>query len=177
VAGGYCLKETDAMKKMQQVAPEYTTDEDGQQLVYVALANTDQRAAMYADDYHRWLAAGFSRHWSFISTGGRFRYVLANARSPTNSTRTLTVARWIAEAGKGEQVRYADGDRLNLRTENLILVKGAGAAKAAAHWLRPNDGTPPRKKPEQKAKSQQGAERKMASAWAETSATNLSCPI
>ncbi len=134
------------MKNMQQEAPECTTDADGQQLVHVALANTDQRATMYADDYRRWLTAGFSRHWSFVSTGGRFRYVLASVRSPSNSKRSLTVARWIAGAGKGEQVRHVDGDRLNLRSENLTLVKGAGASKAASHWLRPNDGTPTRRK-------------------------------
>jgi len=135
------------MKKKQQATPEYTTTADGQLLVHVALANTDQRATMYAEDFQRWLAAGFSAFWSFTSTGGRFQYVLANTRSPSNSTRTVPVARWIADAQKGQRVRYADGDRLNLRRENLTAVKGGGGAKTAAAWLKPNDGTPPRRKP------------------------------
>jgi hypothetical protein len=133
------------MKKQQQAAPEYTTDANGQQLVHVALANTDQRATLHAEDFHRWLDAGFSRYWSFVSTGGQNQYVLANARSPTNSLRSLTVARWIAKAGRGQLVSYADGDRLNLRRDNLELVRGP--AKASSNWVRPNDGTPPRRKP------------------------------
>jgi hypothetical protein len=132
------------MKKKQQAAPEYTTDADGRQLVHAALANTDQRATLYAEDYQRWLAAGFPPFWSFVSTGGRFQYVLASTRSPSNSKRSLTVARWIASAGRGQRVCYADGDRLNLRSENLELAQGT--AKAAAAWLRPNDGTPLRRK-------------------------------
>lgn len=131
------------MKYKQQAAPEYTTTADGQRLVHVALANTDQRATLYAGDYQRWLAAGFSPFWSLTSTGGRFRYVLAAARSVSNSCRSLTVARWIADAGKGQRVSYIDGDRLNLCRENLELAQGP--AKAAAAWLRPNDGTPARK--------------------------------
>ncbi len=131
------------MKTRQQAAPQYTTDAEGQQLVHVALANTDQRATLHAEDYQRWLAAGFSRHWSLTNTGGRFLYVLAHARSPSSSQRSLTVARWIAGAGKGQRVGYADGDRLNLCRENLALVQGP--AKAAAAWLRPNDGTPLRR--------------------------------
>jgi hypothetical protein len=133
------------MKRNQQAAPEFTTDADGQQLVHVALANTDRRAIMYAVDYQRLMAAGFSPFWTLASTGGRFQYVLVHARSPSNSPRTLTVARWIAGAGKGQRVGYADGDRLNLRMENLELVEGP--AKAAVDLLRPNDGTPPRRKP------------------------------
>lgn len=70
------------MKKKQQAAPEYTTEADGQQLVHVALANTDQRATLHAEDFERWLGAGFSPFWSFARTGGRFQYVLVNARSP-----------------------------------------------------------------------------------------------
>jgi len=135
------------MKKKQQAAPEYTINSDGQRLVHVALANSNQRATLYAEDFQRWLAAGFSPFWSFTSTGGRFQYVLVNARSPSNSKRTVPIARWLADARKGQRVRYADGDRLNLCRENLTAVKGGGGAKTAAAWLKPNDGTPPRRKP------------------------------
>jgi hypothetical protein len=33
-----------------------------------------------------------------------------------------TLARLICEAGKGEQVKYADGDPTNLRRSNLVLT-------------------------------------------------------
>lgn len=134
------------MKKKQQAAPEYFTDNSDRHLVRIALANTEQRATMYAEDFHRWLAAGFSPFLSLTSTGGRHKYVLANVRSPRNTLRSLPLARWIAGAGRGERVRYADGDRLNLRRENLVIVKGGGSAKAAVAWLRPNDGTTPLRK-------------------------------
>lgn len=130
-------------KRNQQPTPEFTTGADGQQLVHVALANTDLYATLYVKDYQRLTDAGFSPFWALTNTGGHFRYVLVSARSPGNRRRSLTVARLIAGAGKGQQVSYADGDRLNLRAENLVLVEGP--AKAAAAWLRPNDGTPPRK--------------------------------
>lgn len=126
------------MKYRQQAAPEFTTDADGQQLAHVALANTDQRATLYAEDYQRWLAAGFSPYWSLCDVGYGTRYVLSSARTAGNKHRSLTVARWVADAGKGQRVRYADGDRLNLRRENLVFEQGpAGSAVA---WLRPCKG-------------------------------------
>jgi hypothetical protein len=126
------------MKKMQQTAPEYTVD-SGQSLVHVALANTTERATMYAEDYERLIDVGYSRHWSLTSTGASARYVLVNARSIKGTKRSLTVARLVADAGKGSRVRYVDGDRLNLRTENLALVKGP--ARSPADSLRPRKMT------------------------------------
>jgi hypothetical protein len=122
-------------KQKQQAAPEFTTDADGQQLVHAALANTDRRATLYAEDYERILAMGFSPCWSITSTGGRFEYVLVAARSTANGKRSLTVARLVAEAGKGQRVGYLDGDRLNLRRDNLTINQGP--AKSAAEWLLP----------------------------------------
>lgn len=131
------------MKKMQQAQPEFTTDADGQQLAHVALANTGQRATLYAED-HAWLMGeGWSPYWSLTNTGGRHDYVLANARGPRNNPRTVTVARLIAQAAKGQRVTYADGDHTNLRRDNLRIVKGGGLTKAHARALRPcKDATP-----------------------------------
>lgn len=128
-------------KQKQAASTEFTTDADGQQLVHVALANTDRRATLYAEDYDRILAAGFSPCWSITSTGGRFEYVLVAARSPANGKRSLTVARLVAEAGKGQRVGYSDNDRLNLRRDNLTINQGP--AKSAAVWLLPRVPTAP----------------------------------
>lgn len=122
-------------KHRQQAAPQFTTDADGNRLAHIALAHTHERATLHAEDYERVLAQGFSPYWAIASTGGRHRYVLVQARSPSNVGRSLTVARLVAQAGKGQRVGYADGDRLNLRRENLVLIKGP--AKAAAVWLHP----------------------------------------
>lgn len=127
------------MKYRQQAAPEYTIDADGQRLAHVALARTDQRATMYAEDLAQVLAAGWSPHWSLANTGGRFRYVLVYARNPKGRGRSLTVARLIAGVGKGQLVKYADGDRLNLRRENLLVQKGTA-------WT-PLEAIRPRKEP------------------------------
>jgi hypothetical protein len=123
--------------KRKQSTPEFTTDAGGQRLVRVSLANTDQRAMLYAEDYQRLMDAGFSSCWAVTSTGGRFQYVLANARNPQDGKRSITIARLVAKAGKGQRVTYVDGDRLNLRGENLAIVKGGGNAAAPAHAIRP----------------------------------------
>jgi hypothetical protein len=135
------------MKKMQQAAPEFTTDADGQELTHVALANTDQRATLYAEDFRHLMDAGWSRHWALTNTGGRFEYVLAYARGPMNNPRTITLARLIAQAAKGQRVTYADGDRTNLRRDNLVIVKGGGLTKAHASALRPCKEAAPQRIP------------------------------
>lgn len=123
------------MTKLRQPAPEFTIDPDGNRLAHLPLAHTSERATLYADDYERVVADGYSPCWSFASTGGRQKYVLVNARSPNNAPRSFTVARLVAEAGKGQLVSYADGDRLNLRRENLLLHEGR--AKIAAACVLP----------------------------------------
>lgn len=130
------------MKKKQQAAPEFTTDADGRKLVHVALANTQKRATLDADEYQRLMDAGWSRHWSTANTGGRFDYVLTMGCSPSGSRRSVTVARLIAQATKGQRITYADGDRTNLLRENLLIIKG-GQTKVSANALRPGQGVAP----------------------------------
>lgn len=123
------------MNLRQQAAPEYTTDQDGQRLAHVELANTDHRATLYAEDYQRLIAAGFSSCWSLTDVGRGLRYVLCSARTLTpgrKGRRSMTVARLVAEAGRGQQVRYLDGNRLNLRRENLAFEQGPARVGAAA---------------------------------------------
>lgn len=125
------------MKKMQQAPTTFTTDAHGQRLAHVALANTSQRATLYAEDLERLLAAGWSPYWTHTSTGGRFRYVLARAANPRGRQRSITVARLIVQTAKGFRVEYIDGDRCNLRRDNLRAVKGGGYAPTAAAALHP----------------------------------------
>jgi hypothetical protein len=139
------------MKKMQQAQPEFTTDDNGQQLAHVALANTNQRATLYAEDYAWLMSEGWSPFWSLTNTGGRYDYVLANARGPRDNPRTVTLARLIAQAAKGQRVTYADGDRTNLRRDNLVIVKGGGLTKASAHALRPGKETAHRTRGQRRA--------------------------
>ena len=110
-------------QRKQQAAPQFTTDADGQQLVHVALANTDQRATLYAEDYQRLISAGFSRHWSFNDNGNGSAYVKANGRRADGRQTKVRIARLIAGAGKGEHVRFADGNTRNLRADNLRIQR------------------------------------------------------
>lgn len=130
------------MKKYKQQAPTiYTTDSDGRRLAHVALAETARRATLYAEDLERVLAAGWSPFWSYTSTDKttpRRRYVLVQGYNANGRRRSLTVARLVAEVSKGQRVKYADGDRLNLRRENLLIKKGG--AWMPLESLRPNKG-------------------------------------
>jgi hypothetical protein len=136
------------MKKYkQQAAPTFTIDASGQRLAHVALSGTTERTTLYADDLENLQAAGWSRHWSLASTGGRFRYVLAYARNPIDRVRSITVARLIAGAGKGQRVTYADGNRLNLRRDNLRIVTGGGNAHTPAAAIQPSKRLEPQAVP------------------------------
>ena len=112
------------MKHRKHVAAKFITDNTGVELAKVPLTSRDQHATLYADDYRRLMAAGWSPYWAQASTGKKHEYVLVSARNPKGRRRSLTVARLVAEVGKGLTVSYADGDRLNLRRDNLLIRKG-----------------------------------------------------
>jgi hypothetical protein len=125
------------MKKQnqkKQAAPEFSTDADGQQLVHVALANTDQRATLYAEDYQRLMAAGFSPYWNHTTDGAGNHYPVLSAYTAQGQNRTVTIARLISCAGAGKRVRCADGNTLNLCAENLKL-EDAPVWRSAADWF------------------------------------------
>lgn len=102
----------------------FSTDTEGQLVAHVALFGNEHVVTLYAEDLDRILADGWSPNWFLTSTGGHIRYVLVNARSPKGAPRSLTVARLVAQVGKGQMVAYADGDRLNLRRDNLLVRRG-----------------------------------------------------
>lgn len=116
----------------------FSTDTAGQRIAHVALFGNEHVVTLYAEDLDRVLADGWSPNWFLTSTGGRNRYVLVNARSPKGTPRSLTVARLVAQVGKGQMVAYADGDRLNLRRDNLLVRKGTAWTPLEA--LQPKKG-------------------------------------
>lgn len=112
------------MKHRQYAEPRFTIDNGGRELAQVPLARCELHATLYAEDYRRLMDARWSSCWTLTNTGGRFPYVLVQAHNPRGRKRSLTVARLIAQVGKGQLVSYADGDRLNLRRDNLLIRKG-----------------------------------------------------
>jgi hypothetical protein len=118
----------------------FSIDAFGQHIAHVTLYGNEHVVSLYVEDLHRILGDGWSPNWFLTSTGGRHRYVLVNARSPKGAPRSLTVARLVARVGKGQMVAYADGDRLNLRRDNLLVRRGTAWTPLEA--LQPMKGIP-----------------------------------
>lgn len=121
-------------KQKQQPKPEFTTDADGQHIAHVQLANTSQRATLYAEDYQRLISAGFSRFWQYTEDGRGGAYVTLSAYTRDGHSRVVPVGRLLINAGHGERVRCNDGNTLNLRIENLSTYLGR-AWFPAADWF------------------------------------------
>lgn len=104
----------------------HATDLDGKAIVLVSLANHDRPAKLLAEDFAAIVEAGYTDQWTFNSNGIRHAYVRCYAAT---RGRLATVARLIVAPRKGYRVRYIDGDRLNLRGDNLQQVRGARPKK------------------------------------------------
>lgn len=104
--------------------PEHFTDTDGAACVRLPLAGDAGSVILDRDDFDALTAQGLTANWCFNRAGKRaFGYVRAGYRGEFR-----TVARLVVQAGKGEHVRYRDGNPFNLRHENLEVVAG-GVAK------------------------------------------------
>jgi hypothetical protein len=117
--------------------PEPFADENGQRCVRVPLANAAGEAVTYWETYWELIDSGVSSHWRYNhNRGGQRgdRYVKAYVGSESQ-----TVARLILKAGRGEVVHYRDGNRLNLRPDNLYLTAGGFAKVDCAELLAEAD--------------------------------------
>lgn len=108
------------------------TDAGGHTLVRVHLCD-GTAAIVDAEDFDRLMSLGFSPRW-FPSGDGQGRSYVCVAPPPgsaLNHSTRVNVARLIAPpASRGVVVKYADGNRLNLRRENLIGRRAETNAKA-----------------------------------------------
>lgn len=134
------------MKNRMYAEPEFTTDNAGRELAHVPLANREERATLYAEDYRRLMAGEWSPCWQLTNVGWKFPYVLVRALNPKGKHRTLTVARLVAQVGKGQRVSYADGNRLNLRRDNLLIHEGH--ARTPVEALQARKGNHPEAAPD-----------------------------
>src|SRR5689334_10410359 len=99
----------------QKIVEAYhTTDEKGAKIVKIPIANTEYYATLYADDFKELMAMGVSPRWSYYS---------GHVKAVANS-KTYCVARALMDATKGEQVKYLNGDRFDLRRDNLVIARG-----------------------------------------------------
>jgi hypothetical protein len=123
------------MKKIKQrAATTFTIDSNGQRLAHVALAETNQRTTLYAEDLERLLAAGWSPFWMLTRDRKGWAQVSLNAHNREERPSMVPVARLLADAERGQRVRMRDGDTLNLRSENFHVHSGF-AQHGAADWF------------------------------------------
>jgi len=110
------------------------TDPDGTPCVRVLLSDHTSTAELYAEDYDRLIEQGVTSSWQAAvpnrKTRKRLR-IYVQSRNPVpypmrkgTQDSCQMVARLLVQAGRGEQVRYHDGNTLNLRSDNLRVTEG-----------------------------------------------------
>ncbi|MBI1686451.1 hypothetical protein [Caulobacter hibisci] len=88
----------------------------------IELSNRPGQFAVLCEAGAAFLAANDIRSL-FICLDGARRYGYVSHYSPNRKGQMDTLARGLLGAGKGEQVRYRDGNVLNLRLNNLKIVR------------------------------------------------------
>lgn len=102
---------------MKQVTPTAFTAGDGTACVSVRLAHRPDRWITTVAAYAELVRAGMSGHF-WLGHGARG---IGYVEGKLSGHGDQVIARLIARAGVGQQVAYRDGDRLNLRPDNLVL--------------------------------------------------------
>lgn len=101
--------------------PIRVTSEGGRALAYVPISRGGvKEACLYLDDYQYLVGLGVSANWQ---TSGR-----AVIASSTGGR--ILVGRTLVDAKAGQQVRYHDGNPLNLRRDNLYIKQGGFSIKS-----------------------------------------------
>jgi hypothetical protein len=116
-------KEITMNKKIQIL---HTIDENSKGLVKVPLLNSDRYATLYELDFNELIDLGLSSVWKLGTDG----VVHVSVPGRTN----LSVARVITDAFT-QRVGYLNGDKTDLRRDNLVLDSNGRRAKLRARDL------------------------------------------
>ncbi len=116
------------MKRTNEV--QFETEH--RELALVPLDNEGRNhAVMYKEDYvYLTELLGLSCTWRMHPNG----YVMAPAYLAKGGS--VTVARVLMDTGAGETIRYMDGDKLNLRRDNLYVIEGGNSTRRDRDCLR-----------------------------------------
>ncbi len=114
----------------------------GHEIVRVQLTNCGEVATLDAADWDKLHAAGLCAAPWYLSWG-RHRGLLYVRTHPRGGHRVRTLAREVAAAPAGARVRYIDGDRTNLRRENLAVRKAPGRSQDSLTRQLANAGVEP----------------------------------
>lgn len=105
------------------------TAADGRPIVLVEITcRPGLFASVDQDAYDAWVASGRSLRWYLNQNGDGTSRVVTR---PHHRTRIVAVGRLLTGAGPTQMVRYADRDCLNLRQDNLQLVRRGPAPSAS----------------------------------------------
>ena len=84
------------------------------------------------DDFTTWTDQGHSTRWFFNGTG-QHKYV--RTYDPECAGGTVSVVRLMFQPAQGRIVRYRNGNRLDLRRENIIVTGGYSTGRSPADEL------------------------------------------
>lgn len=122
-------------------APQFVQDPNG---ILIALVPTDKQgsvAEIEAEVWKRLLAAGLSPYLIWDTSKPGYAYVRGHwigEKAKLDPITLVSVAALVAEVSKSEQVRFKDGNRLNLRRSNLEIVPRYGRRRTdPAELARP----------------------------------------
>jgi hypothetical protein len=114
------------METRQQRTIRHLTDENGNRIVQVPLDDEGMKYAIVDEVVFQDLVdLGLSPIWRVKNDRNRDRVVIWN-RTTNQDT---AIARVIMDAGRRQAVVHANGDPLDLRTNNLVLGSGKGTRK------------------------------------------------
>lgn len=91
------------------------------------LGSPVQWVAVDAEDFDRSIAAGLGSQWYLNASGQGTPYVRATLMR--SGGRLVSVAGFLMGDHRRRQVRFLDGDRLNLRRSNLELKERRGRVR------------------------------------------------
>jgi hypothetical protein len=110
---------------MTKHSASYRRGADGRVLVHVALSNSDRCAILDQADYEAVIAKIGLTSW-YLNGAKGFQYVRAHEKG---GKRFVTISRVILDSPYRAAVKHLDGDRLNLRIDNLYLDFGGGGVQ------------------------------------------------
>ena len=109
-----------------EIEPDEIVDGD---IVSVRLAAlTETRMQIDRSDWER-VKASYGSRWTISNDGGFVVSRRLGHNRPINEPRTVVLARIVTGASPGTVVTYSDGDRLNLRSANLLTMAKADFAR------------------------------------------------
>ncbi len=117
--------------KCHKRTPTFTKDKDNKDIALVPLADQKGPVKVLKEDFDQLVSRGYSDQW-VLSKSGRGRTYI-RVRSPHVAGGNALVSRLITGARCGQVVRYLDGNKLNLRADNLIVKNDGASGQTSIH--------------------------------------------